>query len=383
MAIFVTFATLLLLAGLTYYVYHLAETKGWFLTKVHYSTCLNDASGLKEGQPVMLLGFAVGEITKVEANKPWDWYNVTVNFVVHEPYYGYVWTDSRVRVGGLALLGPRTFEILKGKTGVPTVEEEASGPRGRKLPKTLLAHDKVEQFAKNLAKTGKKPEEVQAALKQAVEADRAAYSTNSKAVYWLPPEDAPALQDRLESILATAEAALPNILELTNQLTRILTNVATATEQVNGLLVDLRPALTNLHTLLANVSVISGHLREPKGSLGEWVLPTNLNHEVTLFLTNLNGTMTNVNTNLVTLVESLNQSLENLAGITGNLHSQVDANTNLVSNIASALVHTDDLIQGLKRHWLLRGAFKNKPDPTATNTPPPRSNAPVPGVKRF
>ena len=37
---FVTAATLLLLAGLAYYIYSLAERKGWFLTKAPYFTYL-------------------------------------------------------------------------------------------------------------------------------------------------------------------------------------------------------------------------------------------------------------------------------------------------------------------------------------------------------
>jgi len=29
--------------------------------------------------------------------------------------------------------------------------------------------------------------------------------------------------------------------------------------------------------------------------------------------------------------------------------------------VSSAIVHTDQLVQGLKHHWLLRSAFKEKP----------------------
>ena len=36
--IFVTFATLLLLVGFGYYIYHTAQRKGWFKTKIIYST---------------------------------------------------------------------------------------------------------------------------------------------------------------------------------------------------------------------------------------------------------------------------------------------------------------------------------------------------------
>ena len=54
-----------------------------------------------------------------------------------------------------------------------------------------------------------------------------------------------------------------------------------------------------------------------------------------------------------------------LADITSNLNAQVQANTNMLSSISKIVVDTDDFVQGLKRHWLLRSAFKK-----ATNAPP-------------
>jgi hypothetical protein len=45
----------------------------------------------------------------------------------------------------------------------------------------------------------------------------------------------------------------------------------------------------------------------------------------------------------------------------------VDINTNILSEISTLIINTDDMIQGLKRHWLLRSAFKAK----ATNAPAP------------
>jgi hypothetical protein len=62
------------------------------------------------------------------------------------------------------------------------------------------------------------------------------------------------------------------------------------------------------------------------------------------------------------LFEKLAQSLDSLAGITSNLNAQVQANTNILGSISQAVVDADDLVQGLKRHWLLRSAFKKKGD---------------------
>src|SRR5512136_2956511 len=91
---FVLLATLLLVLGFVYYVYHTAERKGWFITKAPYYTFAERATGLKEGDPVKLMGFDVGQITRITSQPPEDYeHNVYVEFEIKQPYYGYLWTD--------------------------------------------------------------------------------------------------------------------------------------------------------------------------------------------------------------------------------------------------------------------------------------------------
>jgi hypothetical protein len=82
-----------------------------------------------------------------------------------------------------------------------------------------------------------------------------------------------------------------------------------------------------------------------------------------------------VNTNLVVMFAEITATLENLAAITGNLKSQVDRNGNIVSSISKLIIDTDDMMQGLKRHWLLRSAFKDKDKDKRDSG---RSSQPVP-----
>src|SRR5438105_3167119 len=118
---FVTVATLLLLFGLGYYVYQLAKNRGWFLTKMPYFTFVHNAAGLNVGDRVRLMGFEAGEITSIEPQPPDDLYfNVYVQFRVKEPYYGYLWEDSRAKVGAADFLGHRFIEVTKGTNGTPT-----------------------------------------------------------------------------------------------------------------------------------------------------------------------------------------------------------------------------------------------------------------------
>ena len=355
---FVMFATILLLTGFFYYVYHVAQRKGWFLTKVYYQTSLNNAAGLKVGDPVKLMGFTVGEITKVEANKPEDWYNVTVDFRIKSPYYGYLWTDSKVRVAAADFLGNRYLEVLKGKEGVPTVFHNDD------IKEAVLNRDQIEAaLKKQLASNADTNVAVREVRKLALDRPAEFYVALEKAKpYWIQPVESPAVTERLEQVVDLVQGALPGILNLTNALSAVLTNASQATEGLNILLTQARPIVTNLTTITDNI-------RNPHGSLGEWILPTNLNLRVEQTLDAASSTLTSADTNLTRLVAGLDATLINVANITSNLNAQVQANSNILANVSSAVVRSDELMQGLKRHWLLRSAFKtNKADKVSSRS---------------
>src|SRR5436190_6093313 len=113
---FVTAATMLLFAGLAYYIYNTAERKGWLLTKAPYYTYLDSGAGIKVGDKVRLMGFDAGEITRIVPEAPGSKENVYVEFEVFAPNYGYVWDDSIVKVRSAGFLGARFLEVTKGGT---------------------------------------------------------------------------------------------------------------------------------------------------------------------------------------------------------------------------------------------------------------------------
>src|SRR5262245_51693447 len=84
--IFVMLAFGLLLFGFGYYIYNTAERKGWFLTKAPYFTFINSAAGLKIGDPVKLMGFDAGTITRIEPMAADQFaYNVYIEFALKAP----------------------------------------------------------------------------------------------------------------------------------------------------------------------------------------------------------------------------------------------------------------------------------------------------------
>jgi len=369
---FVTVATLLLLVGFAYYLWHTAQLKGWLKTKVDYSTSLLNAAGLEAGQPVKLMGFNVGEVTRVEPEAPGNYYGVTIYFRIKEPYYGYIWLDSKVRVAPADFLGNRNIEIVKGWDGHPTVQTATNGAALAVLDSTMV-NNKFKELTREILKENPGFTEHSAkidatnALNELIRQDPAPFhvALDKAKPYWIEPLESPALAERLETLVNAVEVALPNVLALTNRIGAVLTNADEATAELALLLTQARPALSN-------ITVITDNLRDPKGSLGEWILPTNLHNQVELTLKSADSTLRtaeqtlasatttlrSTDTNVTMLVSNINASLENLASLTSNLNAQVYANTNILSEISSAIVHTDELVQGLKRHWLLRSAFK-------------------------
>src|SRR5512137_37100 len=119
---FVLLATAMLMFGFGYYVYHTAQRKGWFLTKAPYFTFTDRATGLKVGDPVVMMGLEVGQITRMVPQPPEDiYYDIYVEFEIKAPFYGYLWSEgSRAKVNSADFLGKRQLEVTKGTNGCPT-----------------------------------------------------------------------------------------------------------------------------------------------------------------------------------------------------------------------------------------------------------------------
>ncbi|MBE0545650.1 MAG: MCE family protein [Verrucomicrobia bacterium] len=386
---FVTLATALLVFGFAYYVYTTAQRKGWFKTRAPFFTLVDRATGLRVGDPIMLMGFEVGQITSIEPMPPWEFYNVYVEFEIREPNYGYLWTvGSRARVTTADLLGKRVLEVTKGTDGCPiyifnplqefTLEEAENLPQGEQwklaedvyladeelvmaamtpLVRTNLARLRALGRTRLRAFDSREERKFMTGIWHDREA-RYEFYTRTNKPYWLRADESPAVTERLEKLVSQVEQALPGFFALTNEIAGVLVNTVTLTSNLNMLATEARPAATNL-------SQISAQLREP-GSLGVWLLGADTQRQVGTTLGSVNTAIVHADTNLTVLVESLARSLDNLAEITGSLNAQVQANTNILETISKAVVDANDLVEGLKGHWLLRSAFRGQ----STNAPP-------------
>ena len=350
--LFVSLATLLLLAGFAYYVYHTAQRKGWLVTKVPYYTMIDSATGLKLGDPVKLMGFDAGEITLIEPMPPGDVYRVYVAFQVKWPFYGYIWTDSEVKVGSADFLGNRFLEATKGGTSGKTNVHATYNESKNGLEMW------IDPFSEP-GDEGKRFESVKM-LKAKARAQKQQFKG-----YLLIGNESPPLSDQLSHLVSQVEHALPNVLDLTNRISAVLTNTS-------RLITNLDQTVTSTQPILSNVNLITANLREPNGSLGQWLIPTNTQAQLDSTLASAHMTLGNADTNLAILTSNLNQTILNLSGITSNLNAQVQANSFVLSEISSLVSDADDFVQGLKRNWLLRSSFKSETNPAPQGLIQPR-----------
>jgi len=371
---FVFLATALLLFGFGYYIYHTAERKGWFVIKAKFHTYVQSSTGLNTGDSVVMMGFPVGQITLIHAMPPGDPRNVRVEFEVRDPYFRYIWAQGSVaKVNAADFLGKREIEVTRGTNGpaivvtqpgsvftnIAELEQLVAGETNQwQLYQDVFDENSNLVFAAyttldaaNLQRIAElKPDSIYA-YNKTVNRNRIVASWHQRSHRyenfksdsddtWMRAEESPAVTERLEQVIAQVQQALPNVLALTNQIATVLNNSANATSNLNAALVEARPMITNF-------ALVSAQLREP-GGLGIWALGTNGNEQV-------QGSLTNVDA-----------LLAHLADVTSNLNAQVQANSNMLGGISKAVTDSDDFVQGLKRHWLLRSAFKTK----TTNAPP-------------
>jgi ABC-type transporter Mla subunit MlaD len=381
---FVFLATALLLFGFGYYIYHTAERKGWFKIKAPFFTYVQSSAGLSVGDPVYMMGFPVGQITQVEPQKPHEPHNVRVAFEILDPFFRYIWTGgSYVKINAAGFLNQRQLEVTRATNGYAICVTQpvtiftdldklaqgiATEPGRWQLSQdvfdadsNLLFHAYDTLTASNLQVIAAlKPDSIYA-YNNNVNRKRIVAAWDGRFHHykifkpgddtaWLRAVETPPVSDQLQAMVSQVQSALPGILALTNKIAAVLDNTAEATSNLNLAIADARPMVTNF-------AVISGQLREP-GGLGVWVLGTNGEQQVQNALTNANSILANTDTNLEAI-------LIHLSDITSNLNAQVQANTNLLGGISKAVTDADGLVQGLKRHWLLRSAFKTK----ATNAP--------------
>lgn len=377
---FVFIATVLLLFAFGYYLYNVAVRRGWFVVKAGYHTYVSSSTGLRVGDNVTIMGFPVGQITAIYPMTPDAPHFVRIEFDIQAPYFRYILSEgSFVKVEPAGFLDQRQIEVTRGTNGYPicvtkpltvftnldNLENLVNSEPGRwqlgqdvfNQQSNLLFRAYTWLDESNLQRIGEldlpsvTAFDSQERDKHYIVAwwhqwEHAYVALTNGETAWLPVVETPPVADRLQAMITQVQNALPNILALTNQLARILSNGADITSNLNTSVVETHPLLRNADLTLTR-------------------LDTNVNRAIV----NVNPLLVNANSLVANLNTNVTATLINLAEITSNLNSQVQANSNLLGNIGQTIHHYDTFVQGLKHFWLLRSTFES--ENKNTNAPPP------------
>lgn len=360
---------LLMVIGFALFLRRTAEARGWFVVEVPYFTYLQDASGLKPGSPVNLMGFKVGEVTEVTAidlseRLAWDHhvtnqFNVFVRFVIRADgkaqFPGYVNSDARVKLSGLPvdLLGGAVLEVTQGSTnGVPTFGKAPNGQPGVLMSKFAILGPGEERTNKYLKYEPAKMSGgyyLRLDQSETLVAQAARVMSRLDHIAGTVDSTLPAMLEELQGTLEIVRGALPGI---TNQVGQVLD---TARQTLPGL-------TNNLDAVLLNTRELTAQLRDA------WPMLTN-NLDQTLLTTR--QLASNINVVIPTLSSNVNLTLTNVNVL-------LMRDTNVTANVS---VLVSNVNQVITRHWLLRSAFKEKPtqekpEGSGTNRPVRRVKPP-------
>jgi hypothetical protein len=296
-----------------------------------------------------MLGFTIGEVAEINTTPDNEWfrskgYNVFVRFLVRNPYQGYIFTDSRVKIGGLPIdiAGGSFLEVTRSTgLGVPTTATNAATGRLGVL---------WEKYAYAAGKP------------KATNYLRYDVFTKKDKGYFLPTQPAGDLIGELTLLVPKIREAFAKPGGLGDIL--IPTNLAARFDRTGGLGELVLPAdlhrglvdtLTNLNHKMRDIDLLVSNLNRTAPPL-----IAQLGTSLPPLLTNLTATLppllTNLDATLPPLLTNLNASLP------GTL-TQVDltlreVRSNTLPAADKLLTNTADFVGGLKRHWLFRGAFK-------------------------
>lgn len=351
---FVFLAVVFMLAGMAFYIRHQLLKRGYGLKRIPYYTYVSDSTGLQAGTPVKMMGFTVGNVTQVERSPDLYWMvennlNVFVKFEVREPYFDYIWTDSKARVGAGDFLGARVLEVTRGRGYELTV-----GNWRGKDPWVASDDWATDQFLKFYTL----PLTYRPLSRQ----------TNG---FFLIAEESKPLPEKLAEVAQKVDAAMPSILGLTNRLESVLTNVVLLTKEIERTMPQVRKTIAEAEKLMGDVRPLTSK----PGGIGDLLIPTNFTSQISNVLQDVHQNAENLGplvTNISLAVSDMRATLLVVQNTVSNLQGQLSSNTNLMPAVAMVAEKTAQLAEStdtlLRRHWLFRSAFKtNKAEAAAAS----------------
>lgn len=150
-----------------------AVKKGWFSSKVNYTTVLTSAEGLHSGTPIHVAGLRAGSVQDVELISAQE---VKVSFEVLEKFKTNIRQDSELRVVRPFIIGEKVLEITVGDKSLEMLTAGAEIPSvesfdimeilsGRKMGPLLGSIEQLTSNLKTLLQAFADPKRTEALVK--------------------------------------------------------------------------------------------------------------------------------------------------------------------------------------------------------------------------
>ena len=325
--ILVVFAILMAVVALVF----VGRGQKWFAKRSPYKVVFSKVQGLKPGTPVTISGMEVGNVKSLRLDPQ---SKVELMIEVLQRYQGNIRQDSQAAIA-MALIGAKTIEITVGSPEKPLL------PPGSTIPSL-------------------EPKEITDLLK---EIDVKGYLKKIDDVL----DNLKSITNKLDDPKGPLFRTLGNLEFVTSQLKNGRGSVGAILQdpkmhgEINAAIAQVRRSLSNAEEITRNAAQVSQSLPPLMGEVDRSV------KEVPKLIEELKKILAE----LPPILEDIRKTTahtpaiaENVKGITADVKKASPQIPELLTTTQETTEDTDKLIQGLQKHWLLRGSMpKEEPSP--------------------
>ena len=325
--ILVVFAILMAVVALVF----VGRGQKWFAKRSPYKVVFSKVQGLKTGTPVTISGMEVGNVKSLRLDPQ---SKVELMIEVLQRYQGNIRQDSRAAIS-MALIGGKTIEITVGSP------EKSPLPPGSTIPSL-------------------EPREITDLLK---EIDLKGYLKKIDEVL----DNLNSITHKLDDPKGSLFRTLGNLEFVTSQIKNGQGSVGAILQdpkmhgEINAAIAQARRSLSNVEEITRNAAQVSQNLPPLMGEVDRSV------KEVPKLIEELKKALVE----LPRILEDVKKTTahtpaiaENVKEITANVKKASPQIPELMTTTQETTEDTDKLIQGLQKHWLLKGSMpKGEPSP--------------------
>lgn len=310
---------LVAILGIAVILVFIGLNQRWFARNYHFESRFESAGGLSVGMPIMLKGFEIGKVSKIELNAE---NQVDIEFYIQDTYYPKVLENSVLQLTSSSIGLGVTLNFLP---GIPIGPDQAPIAEGSFIPSLDLAEGKA-----------------------LVEAGKVAI---------------PKGEDVIGSVIARLNPILDDVRSTLAQIKRVVSTVDLALQGTGGpvgeMVVDLKGTPDRINRLIDDVNArvakitdqTTGVIDQASGVVGKIdataadldKISTQVQGTLGDLSTDLKGITSQVQDTIASLTKDLGKITEQVQGTIGGVSTDLDAITENVKKTTEGFTDTKGL----------------------------------------